>query len=361
MNQVTMPAPPPIATMRSPPTPRVAAREQAQCRADAKQRDARDHGRDHHCALQWQPDEERNQRQDRACGEREEREDRSAPRRTEVVRVQAELLARKSVERRVVVLHEVARDAPRLVDIHAARVVDQRELLGLFFGILVEFGALEPDLVLEHLALRAHRDVLAGRHRQRARQQSRDTTGDHSAQPRARAGHAHDQARVRHEAVVHPKHRCAQVAAAVAAVPHLGLRGGRRHHVSRGRAARVVRRDAAHLHGRQHVLHAPRPEPAREHRGHFRAGRWRKRRHGPARFRAPLFRLAIGCARKRAEQVGDTGIGLAVRDLAVQPRGLLFLEPVVEAAHVRRWRCPKDGAAASVPASARPRRCMASR
>ena len=111
MNQVTTPAPPPIATMRNPPShalrpvKRLSAAptpNSAMLAITAATVTAR---------AERQAEEERQQRQDRSRREGEEREDRRAPRRAEVVRVQAQLLARERVERRVVVLDEVARDA----------------------------------------------------------------------------------------------------------------------------------------------------------------------------------------------------------------------------------------------------------
>ncbi len=60
-----------------------------------------------------------------------------------------------------------------------ARLVDERQLRRLLLGILGELVALGADLVLEHLALRADRDVLAGRHRERPRQQARHARDQH--------------------------------------------------------------------------------------------------------------------------------------------------------------------------------------
>ena len=174
MNQVTAPAPPPIATMRRPPSHAFRPVKRLSAAPTPKSATPAIAAASVTAPASGSPRQERRERQGGARGEREEREDRGAPGRAEVVRVQPEFLAGERVERRVVVLHEFARDAPRLLEVHAARGVDEREFLGFFLRVLVELVALEPDLVLEHLALRAHRDVLARRHRQRAREQARD-------------------------------------------------------------------------------------------------------------------------------------------------------------------------------------------
>ena len=64
--------------------------------------------------------------------------------------------------------------------------------------------------------------------------------------------------------VIDAEYRCAQVAAAVALVPGADVRDRRRHQVPCKRALRVVDREAAHLHRREHWLDAPRAEALRE-------------------------------------------------------------------------------------------------
>ena len=62
--------------------------------------------------------------------------------------------------------------------------VDERELLRFRLGILLQLVALEADLVLEELALRAHRHVFARGHRERAGGESRDARYEHEARDR---------------------------------------------------------------------------------------------------------------------------------------------------------------------------------
>ena len=265
-------------------------------------------------SLQRQSEQERHQRDDRAERERQERIDRGAPRRAEVVRVEAQLLARERVERVRLVLHQFAAHAARLFELHAARLVDQREFFGFFFRVFVQLVALEPDLVLEHLALRAHRHVFARGHRERAGEQSRDAARQHEVRARRRTRDAHDQAGVRDEAVVDAEHRGAQVAAAVALVPRADVRHRGRHQVTRERALRIVGREAAHLHRGEHVAHAPRAERARERCGDARTHATARRRaaqavrHWPATCRPGnrRRRRARGTAPRSSRRVRTT-------------------------------------------------------
>ena len=194
-------------------------------------------------------------------------------------------------------------------------------------GILGELVALGADLVLEHLALRADRDVFAGRHRERARQQARHTRDEHGPPSRRRARHAQDEAHVRHQPVAGAEHGRAQVATAEApavAATNLLDRGGHRRVRPDGRA---VDGHAAHLHGRQDHAQPRRPEAAHQSRDQPRA-----RRRGelpmaacPAAFRtssAQMPACAFGLVGQIGEQRTPLWRGLRFGHYAIEERGL---------------------------------------
>ena len=109
MHQVAPPAAPPISTMRSPPrnalrpVKRLSAAPTPNSAMAARSPRAM-------AGCSARPSKERHQRHDRTERERDERRDRRADGRTEIVGVQAELLARERIERRRFVLHEFAAD-----------------------------------------------------------------------------------------------------------------------------------------------------------------------------------------------------------------------------------------------------------
>ena len=139
---------------------------------------------------------------------------RRAERRAELVGIEAELLARQRVERVLGSARSAVGELGGLPLRQAFGRVDQRQLLRLRLRVLLQLVALQRDLVLVQLALRAHRNVFAGRHRERAGRKSGDAGQQHQMRVAARAGDAEDQARVRHQAVVDAEHGGAQVAAA---------------------------------------------------------------------------------------------------------------------------------------------------
>ena len=61
-------------------------------------------------------------------------------------------------------------DAPRFFRLEAVRGEQFGQVGLLLLGVLLDMLPLEGKLVLEHLALGPHRDVLAGSHRERAGQ-----------------------------------------------------------------------------------------------------------------------------------------------------------------------------------------------
>ena len=85
------------------------------------------------------------------------------------------------------------------------RAVDGGQL-GLFLlGHGLELGLLEGDLALVELALRLHRDVLAGGHAERAREQAGDAGQEDEPRLCRRARDAHHEREVAHQAVATPR------------------------------------------------------------------------------------------------------------------------------------------------------------
>jgi hypothetical protein len=102
--------------------------------------------------------------------------------------------------------------------------------------------------MLEHFALRQHGDELAGSHGKRAGEQA-GNAGKHDDVRLGRgAGHAHYQAGVGHEPVIHAEHAGAQHAAAEGAMPSPDVLDGLGPRMS-GWSLRLaaIDRDAAHL------------------------------------------------------------------------------------------------------------------
>jgi hypothetical protein len=142
-----------------------------------------------------------------------ERGNRGADRRAEIVRVQAEVLARMRFERRTQIGRQRFRNAAGDVERHAAPVVNPRQRVDLLLRARDQAFALALDLLLEELTLRAHRNVFARAHRKRAGEEPRGAGDEDGARLGDRAGHAHDQAGIRHQAIADAEHRGAQVAA----------------------------------------------------------------------------------------------------------------------------------------------------
>src|SRR2546427_8786074 len=132
-------------------------------------------------------------------------------------------------------------DRPRLVRREAPRPEDARELRLLLLGHHLELGPLEGDLALEQLALAAHRDVLAGGHAEGPREETGDPGEEHEPRlTRRRAGHAHDEREVAHEAVADAEDDRPERAGLARAMPALG--GAATAGVGPDRRGRVVPR-----------------------------------------------------------------------------------------------------------------------
>jgi hypothetical protein len=90
------------------------------------------------------------------------------------------------------------------------RNVDLGELLALGLRFRTDLVRLQVDESLEHLALYAHGDVLAGAHRERSGQKPGDARQDDDLVVNAGARHAEDQRHVRDQSVFHAEDRGTQ-------------------------------------------------------------------------------------------------------------------------------------------------------
>ena len=104
----------------------------------------------------------------------------------------------------------------------ALRLQDQRELVLLRFGRLLDLLALLVQLHRRQLASIRDGEPLAERHRARAGDQTGNARQQDRARRRARARDAHHQTEVRHQPVVGAEHCGAQVVARGVAMPRLG-------------------------------------------------------------------------------------------------------------------------------------------
>ncbi len=142
----------------------------------------------------------------RADREGDEARQRDLERGAELVRVEAELLARQRVQGGLGVGHDLGRQRRRRLAIDALRPVDELELLLLLLGLVAQLGGLHGDLALEEVALAGDADVLAGRHAERAGQQAGESGEEHGAVVRGGPGEAHDERGVGDQSVADPEH-----------------------------------------------------------------------------------------------------------------------------------------------------------
>ena len=164
----------------------------------------------------------------------------------------------------------------------------RRGQLGLLLlGHRLHLGPLERDLALEQLALALHRDVLAGGHAERPREQAGDPgQQDEARVARRGAGHAHDQREVAHEAVADPEdHGPQRPRTATGAMPALAARdlGGAGGPAGDGDAVAALAGHVAELVARLELV--PDDRRARVRRRRWRPPRARRpgRRRGPPR------------------------------------------------------------------------------
>jgi hypothetical protein len=105
--------------------------------------------------------------------------------------------------------HELCCDLLRQRGIQTAIHVDRRQLLAFVRVVSGQFPSLALHVRAFGVGLRAHRDVLTGSHRHRARNQPGDPGDQDVRVSRARRGDTHQQTRRRHDAVVRTQHGCA--------------------------------------------------------------------------------------------------------------------------------------------------------
>jgi hypothetical protein len=85
--------------------------------------------------------------------------------------------------------------------------IDLRQLVQFRLRTGRQLRALLGQVTAFGITLRADRHVLADRHRHRPGNQTGDPSGDHRTPGRVRCGHADQQTRDRHDAIVGAQHR----------------------------------------------------------------------------------------------------------------------------------------------------------
>ena len=174
-------------------------------------------------------EQDRQQRQHRADGERQRRGPGRLPGAGEVLGVDGQLGVQVGGER--VVFGEFAGDGPGGLRAQALGLVQRGEFGELQLRVLAQFPFLRVELGLLGVALAGHRHVFAEGHRHRAGDQAGDARGEQRAPLGGDPGDADDEPCDRHDAVIGAEHPGAQPVQPRPEAPRRAARrdgGGRR-------------------------------------------------------------------------------------------------------------------------------------
>ncbi len=108
-----------------------------------------------------------------------------------------------------VMFHQLVGDLPCQRGIESPLHIDQGQLLPLGVSAFGQFLALALQIGLFRVRLRADRDILAGCHRHRAGDESRDSRDEDVARRAVRRGDADEETGGRHDPVIRAQHRSA--------------------------------------------------------------------------------------------------------------------------------------------------------
>jgi hypothetical protein len=145
-----------------------------------------------------------------------------------LLRVDAQHFARKGVQGRARVAHDLVGGAPGVGREHALALDHRDQPLPGPGGIMRELVRHVAQALVVHLAAVGHRQPFAQRHRASARGQARQPGQDDGLARGRRALQAHHQAEAGHQPVVDAQHGCAQGVAArsMEQAPHAGAEAG---------------------------------------------------------------------------------------------------------------------------------------
>jgi len=121
------------------------------------------------------------------------------------------------------IFHEVDRETFGQLFVDPAAEKYLFEFLTLYFGVVGQRLALDPDLVLVELLLRAHGQVLTGAHREGARDESGQSGQSHDVVPGVGAGEAQNERHVGNQSVEEAKQRRSKTSVADLTVVRLAV------------------------------------------------------------------------------------------------------------------------------------------